>query len=268
MTTVGRIAFGRPTKHWDAIARRYVEGAPDDLPATTFGPLGDYCVEVAERHEKAPNYGLPIGPGPSAYLRGPHGRAYPAGAPANTNTPRADRKAAYITTYRGRFYPFAPTPEDVNIEDIAHSLAMQCRYAGHGRRFYSVAEHCVHIARWLEPMGRDVALAGLLHDATEAYLVDVPRPIKAHLPGYKEAEAAIWLVIADAFDLDRVLPTVVHVVDSRIIADEMAQNLHEVDPNYTDPLGVRLEFWSPDIAKMYFLDSFRKLSGVANRWAA
>jgi hypothetical protein len=228
---VGKIAFGPGgCMSLDSVARRHVEAGA--TAQETFGETGLYGkytpVEVA---------------------------AVPA---ANDN----DKRNAYITTYTGRFYPFNPKPEDVHIEDIAHSLAMQCRYAGHGKRFYSVAEHSVHLARWCMKFGAHTALTALLHDATEAYLVDVPRPVKAHLAGYKDAEAAIWNAIGIKFDLDIELPTVMHVADGRICADEMQQNLWEVDPSVGPPLGITLEFWPPEQAELYFLDRFKKLTAA------
>lgn len=173
-----------------------------------------------------------------------------------------ERKGDYISTFTGRFWPMDPRSYEVRIEDIAHSLAMQCRYAGHGRRFYSVAEHSVRIARWLSLHEPVVALCGLLHDATEAYLVDVPRPVKKHLAGYKDAERQIWIEIAERFDLPWELPAIVHEADSRIIADEMYQNLWEVDPGYNNPLGITLEFWPPETAELYFMDTFKKLMAL------
>lgn len=180
------------------------------------------------------------------------GRMWPSSRPAANDNHRGD----YISTYTGRFYPMSPRASEVRIEDIAHSLAMQCRYAGHGKRFLSVAEHSVHIARSVSQANQ---LAALLHDAPETYLVDVPRPVKRALVGYKEAEQRVWVAIAAAFGLSPILPDEVHEADSRIIADEMQQNMHEVDPAYTDPLGVRLQFWPPETAELYFLDMFKKL---------
>lgn len=176
---------------------------------------------------------------------------------ANDNAPPAS--ANYIATYTSRFYPTAPRASEVDILDIAHSLGMQCRYAGHGRRFYSVAEHSVHIARYLQRTAPRAALAGLLHDATEAYVVDVPRPVKADLAGYKGIERRVWYAIAAAFGLSPIVPDEVHEADSRIIADEMGQNMHETAPNYDNPLGITLELWSPEIAKRQFLMKFDEL---------
>lgn len=168
-----------------------------------------------------------------------------------------------IHTFTGReFWPMDPRAADVDIEDIAHALSMQCRYAGHGLQFYSVGEHSVRVAGWLSFTGepRSTILQGLLHDATEAYLVDVPRPVKAFLVGYREAEAKVWEAVAQRFDLPLALAPAVHQADNRIIADEMAQNMVKPDPAYNDPLGITLQFWSPKEAEAQFLSTFYKLT--------
>ena len=99
--------------------------------------------------------------------------------------------ADYITTYTGiHFYPTDPDPEAINIEDIAHALSLLCRGNGHVSTFWSVAQHCIICAR--EAAAREwpdrLVLACLLHDASECYLSDVPRPFKAELVGYREHE--------------------------------------------------------------------------------
>jgi hypothetical protein len=167
-----------------------------------------------------------------------------------------------MQTYRGGiFHPLDARTDEVHIEDIAHSLSLQCRYAGHCLRFYSVAEHCVHVARWIwwhsTPMN---ALIGLLHDATEAYLVDMPRPVKRSLYDYRMHEAALWKVIAARYGLPEEMPAIVHDADKRIIADELV-NMRPMawHAKHNDPLGVSLEFWSPERAEREFLDMFRSL---------
>src|SRR5690348_18006267 len=98
---------------------------------------------------------------------------------------------ATIHTFTGRtFCPLDPKPEDIDIQDIAHALSCQCRFTGHSRKFYSVAEHCVRVSLLVSP---DLQLAALLHDASEAYLSDVARPIK-RLPAmaeYRRTEEAL-----------------------------------------------------------------------------
>ena len=87
----------------------------------------------------------------------------------------------WIQTYTGRkFYPLDPHAEDVCIEDIAHALALKCRYTGHCREFFSIAQHSVMVSRMVPESD---AICGLLHDATEAYLPDVARPIKDQIWG-------------------------------------------------------------------------------------
>lgn len=183
--------------------------------------------------------------------------------PYTDDHPRApgQRRGDWMQTYTGRkFWPLDARPEDVDIRDIAHALSMLCRYGGHSLRFYSVAEHSVHVARWLEERNYkpEVTLAGLLHDATEAYLTDVPRPLKRSLPDYRRAESALWAVIAEAFDLtgyEDDLPTAVHEADNRILADEIRQNMKPMDwhKKHDQPLGISLQFWPPGRAEREFL---------------
>lgn len=181
----------------------------------------------------------------------------------NDNAPSA-RTGQFMQTFSGRkFWPLDARVEDVEITDIAHSLSMQCRYAGHCQQFYSVAEHSVLIAHWLldQGHGAEVALCGLLHDATEAYLVDLPRPVKADMSRYKQAEIQLWRIIAEVLDLPEELPAIVHEADERILADEIAQNMMWMDwhDEHKNPLGVELEFWEPYRAEAKFLKMFVRL---------
>ena len=103
-----------------------------------------------------------------------------------------------MTRSKIMFDPLHPDVEKIKIEDIAHALSMLCRANGHFKSFYSVGQHCINCMREAEARGYSpkVQLACLLHDASEAYLSDVTRPVKAELPRYKEIEAplqdAIW----------------------------------------------------------------------------
>jgi hypothetical protein len=170
----------------------------------------------------------------------------------------------WMQTFSGRaVYPMDLRPEDVAVEDIAHSLAMQCRFNGHCRSFYSVAEHSVLVSRWLrEHYGWQSALAGLLHDASEAYLTDVPRPIKPFLYGYKEAEAKACDAIARKFGLTNLMTAEVREADNRILFDEKLQNMGNCELEWDawhDPLGVTLQFWSPMQAEQAFLCEYWSL---------
>lgn len=101
------------------------------------------------------------------------------------------RYGGWIETFTGvHFWPLDPRPEDIRIEDIAHALANICRFNGHTSRHYSVSEHSVICAQYAQAMGwpEEVQLACLMHDASEAYLCDIPSPIKPYLQGYAEAE--------------------------------------------------------------------------------
>ncbi|WP_210202651.1 hypothetical protein [Sinorhizobium sp. BJ1] len=178
---------------------------------------------------------------------------------ANDNAPRL---GDFMQVASGRkFWPMDPRSDEVFIEDIAHSLSLQCRYAGHCLRFYSVAEHSVHLARHLRWQGVDVSLWALLHDASEAYLVDVPRPVKPYLPGYKEAESRVMAAVCERFGLAAEMPPQVHESDNRIIADEVAANLATMDwhARYNEPLGVNIRCWYPEQAREEFLATFEAL---------
>lgn len=97
----------------------------------------------------------------------------------------------HITTFMGEdFTPLSPNPEQIHIEDIAHALSMMCRANGHFTRFYSVAQHCINCANEAKACGlsKRVQMACLLHDASEAYLSDITRPVKKHLSRYLEIE--------------------------------------------------------------------------------
>ena len=102
-----------------------------------------------------------------------------------------------IRTFTGIYFNvLEPTPEMVCAEDIAHGLSMQCRFGGHLKNFYSVAQHSLEVARMLP---RHLKIGGTFHDASETYLVDVPRPAKLLIPNYKEIEDRIMNVIALKF---------------------------------------------------------------------
>ncbi|MBZ9973541.1 hypothetical protein LB517_28325 [Mesorhizobium sp. BR1-1-12] len=220
--------------HWDSIARRYVEH--DTLSQETFGELAECRTAGAEKAE--------------------------CSLPANDNS---TRRGDFMQTYTARqFWPLDARPDEVHIEDIAHSLSLQCRYAGHCKRFYSVAEHSVLIANWIWWHGSVAdALVGLLHDATEAYLVDMPRPVKRSMHEYRLHEAALWKVIAERFGLPEDMPAVVHEADNRIIADELVNMAPMAwHAKYDDPLGVELQFWTPDEAEENFLKTFVQLQNM------
>jgi hypothetical protein len=161
----------------------------------------------------------------------------------------------WMQTYTGRaFYPTAPLAEDIDPLDIAHALSLLCRYGGHVNRFYSVAEHCVLMSHAVAPVN---ALWALLHDATEAYLVDIPRPLKSSLPEYRRIEDRLAVVIAEVFGLPPICPGEVKLADARILLDERAALMASPpQPWAVDrllPLGVEIHGWSPVEAEERFL---------------
>lgn len=102
--------------------------------------------------------------------------------------------STYITTYTGvHFEPMDPQTESIRIEDIAHALPLICRGNGHVKTFWSVGQHCICCAK--EAAARKlpgrIVLAYLLHDASECYMSDIPRPFKRELPEYQEREDAL-----------------------------------------------------------------------------
>jgi len=100
-------------------------------------------------------------------------------------------KPGHIETYSGLYVdPLDLAPADVRLEDIAQALSNTCRYTGHCKRFYSVAEHSVRVANRVADLGGDFTAErfALLHDASEAYLLDLPRPVKQQMPTYLDAE--------------------------------------------------------------------------------
>ena len=126
-------------------------------------------------------------------------------------------KPDYIRAFSGiNFKVFNPDINQINIEDIAHALSHLCRYGGHSDIFYSVAQHSLAVSYLVKP---ENALCGLLHDATEAYLIDLPRPIKYQIQQYRDMEEVLYTIIAKKFDLPNTLPDDVHYFDNFIITE-------------------------------------------------
>ena len=175
-------------------------------------------------------------------------------------------RGPWIQTYTGRRFHYAdPQPDDIHFEDIAHALAMLCRYAGHSYRFYSVAEHSVLVSKqFASPQMR---LLGLLHDATEAYCVDLPSPLKQLLPSYKDYENKVWSVIARKFGLPDQPDAEIKDTDTRMMITERPQLFAQPLPwpKYAEvkPFpGVRVRGLDPVWAKIEFMDEFRAIQSV------
>lgn len=120
-----------------------------------------------------------------------------------------------IRTYSGRFVNvFEPTPEMICIEDIAHGLSRQCRFGGHLEQYYSVAQHSINCSSLVSS---SQAKAALLHDATEAYMSDIPSPIKARMPEYKAIEHGLMVVIAQALSFDYPFTEEIKLIDKTML---------------------------------------------------
>lgn len=174
----------------------------------------------------------------------------------------------WMQTYTGRaFFPMAPRVADVDPLDIAHALAHICRYGGHTHAFYSVAEHCVLMSHWVErEAGAAAALWALLHDATEAYVGDVVRPLKRQMPDYTAAEAHLMDVICARFGLDPTTPAIVKEADNRILQNERAALLRPPPRPWEsveqlEPLpDVVVEAWRPEVAELKYLSRLASLT--------
>ena len=167
---------------------------------------------------------------------------------------------AWIQTFTGRqFWPLEPLADDVCIEDIAHALSLKCRFAGHTTEFYSVAQHSVLASRACD----EAPLWALLHDASEAYLPDVCRPIKKHLRGFKSLENQVMAAIAERFALTLPMPESIHDIDLVMLATEQRDLLCSPPAVWGSTKGVRMLDriipWSPAVAEREFWAEFNKL---------
>lgn len=185
--------------------------------------------------------------------------------------------SGWILTYCGvKFYPLDPRAEDVRVEDIAHALSNICRFTGHTTQFYSVAEHCVRASR-LVGGDRWAKLYTILHDASEAYLCDVARPIKPHLAGYRELEEKLQHVIHQALMPVGAPPArdyhhLVKHVDTVMLCTEGQQltttkckgwDFHTEEWALTD---YKIAPWSPTQAKGWFLREYWDLVNPPEVW--
>lgn len=158
--------------------------------------------------------------------------------------------------------PWTRTPGKIRIEDIAHALSNQCRFGGHCSRYYSVAEHSVHVSRTCAP---EDALWGLLHDAAEAYLVDVPRSLN-ELPefkAYQDAESRLMRVIAARFGLAPDQPASVTEADETMLWVESHSLLGSIPEEAIQKIRPPFEILDtlrPPQAEDSFLERFKALT--------
>ena len=174
-----------------------------------------------------------------------------------------------------QFWPLDPRQEDICLEDVAHALSNLCRFGGQVSNFYSVAQHSVHCSEYVTEEARAVGrphdeierlgAQALMHDGTEAYLIDVPRPIKRNLTNYAEIETRLAEVMSERFGIDLVnLPPEVREADERMLFTEKRDLLKPSPAPWTVAQGVsstpydqRIVPWSPPYAREAFLAAAR-----------
>lgn len=182
---------------------------------------------------------------------------------------------ACIETFSGKLFDILdPQPDQIDIESIAHSLSMLCRFTGHVRHFYSVGQHS-WLGSYLVP--RNDALEFLLHDASEAFIGDMSRPLK-HLTAagepYCEVEANIMKVIRKKFGLPLVQSGSIHQIDNQMLYAEKQQLMNDLDWSQASVVGCDcrdrtpasciITEMAPKEVEEVFLDRFNQLRRI--RW--
>jgi 5'-deoxynucleotidase YfbR-like HD superfamily hydrolase len=172
-------------------------------------------------------------------------------------------KDVWMQTVSGRAFPVLnPSPSDIDIEDIGHALANLCRFAGHVRKFYSVAQHSVIVSETVPPA---YALEGLLHDAPEAYCVDLPRPLKHSglLDNYRDIEDGIWGAVAIHFGIPYMPHPSIKEADVRCLLTEQRDLMcRQAKPweDRAEPYDFAIIPLTPRQAKLQFMARYKELT--------
>ena len=181
-----------------------------------------------------------------------------------------NRMPSSILTSTGKWFDILrPDPSLIDLRDIASALSKLCRFGGHCQQFYSVAEHSILAAKMMRQRnGGNPALIrwALLHDASEAYVVDIPRPAKRQLTEYMKIEDAIQRAVADRFGLQWPIPQEVHEVDHDILSLELRAYM-PAQPGHLLPRlpalgladGLPVEPLLPRMAEMAFLEEAKAI---------
>ncbi|NEN87986.1 MAG: phosphohydrolase [Okeania sp. SIO3H1] len=179
-----------------------------------------------------------------------------------------------MDTYTGKLVDLQDIkPDDIDIIDIAHSLARQCRFGGHCEAFYSVAQHSVILSIEVAKAKKGDAFFALMHDATEAYVGDIIHPLKVMLPGFKEIEERVWEAVKEKFHIE-VSPddhATVMSMDRRLALNEgrallekdISPEEYGVEQALPDPMGLLsisiLKTMDPRYAYALFMQRFHEL---------
>lgn len=174
---------------------------------------------------------------------------------------------AWIQTHSNiKFHLLDPRPEEICIEDIAHALSMQCRYTGHTKFHYSVAQHAYYCSLIVAP---EFKFEALMHDASEAYICDMSRPLKHYtLCGeeYLKVEKKIEQAISKKFGLPETMSPVVKWADNAMLYAEKRQLMPPIEWDTRwgseDEATIKISEWPPALAKSIFYDEFEHLSRV------
>jgi len=170
--------------------------------------------------------------------------------------------SCWLNTFSGKkIYPLNPDPYHITIYDIAHSLSHQCRFTGHTKDFYSIAQHCVLVSYLCN---HENALYGLLHDASEYILVDIPSPLKRskEFSFYREIEKKVQKVIYNKFGLFNDEPLDVKQADALLLSTEARDLLNSIHPDWImkfKPIPFKIEALGPKEAEKLFLDRFNDI---------
>ena len=182
------------------------------------------------------------------------------------NTELAYDLGPWFSTYTGKkFFPLSPDPADIDIEDVAHSLALLNRWCGHSTVPFSVAQHSLLVSQVVDP---EHALWGLLHDAAEAYIGDLPRPVKAEVERFRRIDRVLSGAISVRFGLGE-CPTEVKVADTRMLVTEARDLLRHRPEAWDRKLGVEPYPFTIEPAdwksvKIAFLERFYDLMEARN----
>ena len=193
-------------------------------------------------------------------------------APLNMVGVPASKRGTWMQTFSGRFYPLDPRPEEFEITDIALSLSRINRYNGHNDAPLSVAQHSVQCVDLVDPLNygpeehvHQIKRYMLMHDATEAYVGDMVRPLKSVIPQFKEIEAEVWVACVERFGIEMIDPKLIKYYDNLACAWEKRDLCTSYEhwprmPEVPDYLP-KMKAWTAKKSERLFLKMFYELWG-------